>query len=123
MRKFSSVTATFVFCFSLVFFGTCFADRRQQPEMTILGQIGTPDNDAADALWPEAPPGTAPAPFMPGKDLVLLEKITPGNTWGGFKGGCGLRTARRDGDEQIVQSVAVVPLHVGSWRGFSLPRD
>jgi hypothetical protein len=59
---------------------------------------------------------TPPLPFMPGQDLVHLDKIIPGNTWGGFKGGCELRTSRREGDKELIRSVSVLPLHVGSWR-------
>lgn len=57
-----------------------------------------------------------PAPFMPGKNLALLEKIVPGMPWGAFKSGCEMRTTRGEGEKAQVQSVSAFPLHTGSWR-------
>ena len=48
-----------------------------------------------------------PPPFMPGKDLVLLEKIVPGCPWG-LRTGIELRDAK--------QGISVSPMHTGSWR-------
>jgi hypothetical protein len=59
---------------------------------------------------------TPPSPPPPGKGLALLERITPGNTWGGFKGGCDLRGTRREGAKAAAESISLIPLHVGSWR-------
>ncbi len=57
-----------------------------------------------------------PEPFMPGKKLVLLERIVPGMPWGVFKSGCELRTTRGQGEKAVAQSTSVFPLHTGSWR-------
>jgi len=56
-----------------------------------------------------------PPPFMPGKDLVLLDKIIPGNPWGGFKSGCELRGTGPAGKD-TAPAVSIFPLHPGSWR-------
>jgi hypothetical protein len=57
-----------------------------------------------------------PEPFMPGKNLVALEKIVPGMPWGAFKSGCELRSVRGTGEKAAVQSTSLFPLHTGSWR-------
>ncbi|MBM4037709.1 MAG: hypothetical protein FJ290_04270, partial [Planctomycetes bacterium] len=48
-----------------------------------------------------------PPPFMPGKGLVLLEKIVPGCPWG-LRTGIELRDAKTQ--------VSLSPMHTGSWR-------
>ncbi|MHB9131672.1 MAG: hypothetical protein ACYDBB_11365 [Armatimonadota bacterium] len=57
----------------------------------------------------------APQPFMPGKDLVFLEKINPTGAWGP-KGGIDLRGTFKAGDVTKNASISVIPYFGGSWR-------
>lgn len=58
--------------------------------------------------------GEAPAPYLPGPGMFLLEKIAPAGRWGGLRGGVQV------GDGDLVagggRTIGVVPLHAGSWR-------
>lgn len=93
------------------------APTQAEPLAPYLDKKSREQQDALQAVGAYTPP----PPFMPGKNLVLLEKITPGNTWGDFKGGCDLRSVRREGDKESVRSTSFLPLHVGSWRRAMAP--
>jgi len=57
--------------------------------------------------------GAAPAPFMPGANLVLLEQHVPGGRWGAMRGGQQVWDGETPG---AGRSIGIVPLHVGAWR-------
>lgn len=59
--------------------------------------------------------GEAPRVFMPGKGMVLLEKILPAGRWGDTK--CGLILWEGEADQPgSGRNIGVVPLSPGSWR-------
>jgi hypothetical protein len=58
---------------------------------------------------------TPPAPFLPGQDMVFLDKITATGTWGP-KGGLDLRATQGQGDAARTTSLTVTPYFAGSWR-------
>ena len=70
---------------------------------------------ASPAEAPVGGAGHAPAPFVPEKGLVLLDRTVPAGKWGGYVGGAQLW----EGDPQNPASgrnMAFVTLSVGSWR-------
>jgi len=67
-----------------------------------------------------------PPPYVPGRNLALLEKIVPGGPWG-LRSGMELRATGGDargttnvpfvaGGGKAVCSISVCPYHTGSWR-------
>lgn len=71
--------------------------------------------DGANPPAPVGGQGATPMPPRPQAGMVLLEKIAAGGRWGDLRGGIELRGAG-EGDQPPPGRVAVVPLHVGSWR-------
>ncbi len=72
----------------------------------------TAKRKAAPPVAPVGGVGDAPAPFKPEAGWVMLEQIFPGGRWGALKGGIQLS----DGAPGAGRNVAIVPLHLGSWR-------
>ena len=68
----------------------------------------TARTQAPERVPPVGGAGRAPQPRPPEPGAILLEKLVPGGKWGGYAGG--IEVAGPAG------SMAVVPLHVGSWR-------
>ncbi len=59
--------------------------------------------------------GRAPTPFMPEKELVLLDRTVPAGRWGGFVGGACL-VEGEESNPASVRRLGFAPLFVGAWR-------
>ena len=84
---------------------------KRRPAAEYLRQRAKEQNQAVKNVSPYTPP----RPFVPGKNLVYLDKIGANGAWG-MRGGVELRDAGKAGGTSGGRAISVCPWHTGSWR-------